>query len=134
MSGASMNQISEKEHLKKELMKLAKQILSELSVLESSQSKELISDFVSELFLGVAKQSQQENRRKKQAEGIAAAQARGVRFGRPKKPLPQNFDQLHQAWRGGEMPLGCAAEACGMSESAFYSAAVRKEEAQAKVG
>ena len=59
---------------------LAKEIESNISKLDSAQSKELIGDFVSELFLSLAKQSQREERRKKQASGVAAAKARGVKF------------------------------------------------------
>ena len=128
MPDISLKQASDKEQLQNELKELAGQILSSLSVLESAQSKELISDFVSELFLGVAKQSQQEARHRKQAEGIAAAQANGTRFGRPRKVLPQNFDEQHCAWRDGEISLDRAAEACGMTKSAFYNAAVRREQ------
>ena len=121
-------QAADKEQLQIELKKLAEQILASVSVFESAQSKELISDFVSDLFLGVANQSQQEARRRKQAEGIAAAQASGIRFGRPRKALPENFDEQHCAWRDGEISLDRAAEACGMTKSAFYNAAVRREQ------
>ena len=55
------------------------------------------------------------------------AKAKGVRFGRPAKPLPDNFDEMHQAWRNGQMTLGQAANACGMPESSFYNAAVREK-------
>ena len=94
---------------------------------DPAHSRELLSAFVSELVLAVADQSQREERRQKQAEGIAVAKAKGVRFGRPAKPLPDNFDEMHQAWRNGQMTLGQAANACGMPESSFYNAAVREK-------
>ena len=119
----------EREQVQAELKKMAKKILSELSVLESAQSKELLSDFVSELFLGVAQQSQREERRKKQAEGIAAAKARGVRFGRTAKAVPDNFDTVCQAWRDGELSLQQAADACGIARGTFYGMAARREQA-----
>ena len=58
---------------------------------------------------------------KRQAEGIAAAKARGVKFGRPHKPLPDNFYESNCAWRCNEMTLRQAAKACGMPLSTFYT-------------
>ena len=68
------------------------------------------------------------NIRQRQAEGIAAAKARGVRFGRPPDPLPENFHELHTAWRDHELTLREAAAACGLPSGTFYSKAVRLEE------
>lgn len=62
---------------------LAREISADLAGLEDGQSKELLSDFVSELYLAQADRRRRDERRRKQAEGIAAAKARGVRFGRP---------------------------------------------------
>ena len=67
-----------------ELKKLAKEIVSGLSVLEPAESKELLNFFVSELFISVVEQENRAVRRRRQAEGIAAAKANGVHFG----PLP----------------------------------------------
>ena len=117
----------EKELLQTKLKELAEEISEDLSALEAEQGKELLSDFVSDLFLAAAKRRQQQERRRRQAEGIAAAKARGVRFGRAGMPAPENFDRLHQAWRNGQMTLGQAANACGMPESSFYNAAVREK-------
>ena len=63
----------------------------------------------------------------RQAEGIAAAKARGVRFGPKARALPDSFDDLRQAWRGGRITLREAASACGMPKSTFYDAALRTE-------
>ena len=116
--------------VQEKLKLLAEEITEDLSRLESAQSKELLSDFVSQLFLSAADQSRREGRRQKQAEGIAAAKAKGVRFGRTAKPLPENFDQLHRAWRSGEMALSQAAEAGGLVRGTFYNIAVRREQTQ----
>ena len=64
----------------------------------------LIADIVLQLLSYVA-QNERENIRQRQAEGIAAAKARGIRFGRPSQPLPDNFRQVHQAWRAKKMTL-----------------------------
>ena len=65
--------------------------------------------------------------RKRQAEGIAAAKAKGVKFGRPPIPLPDNFYPVHKAWRAKKMTLKQAAATCGMPVGTFYSKAVRFE-------
>ena len=114
--------------VQEKLRLLAEEITEDLSRLESAQSKELLSDFVSELFLSMAKQDQQAVRRQKQAEGIAAAKARGVRFGPSRKPLPENFSENYRAWQSGEMTLAQAAETCGMTRASFYRAVDRMKQ------
>lgn len=128
MQNISVKQEMDKEQMQAKLKVLAAEISSDLSALEAEQSKELLSDFVSELFLAAARHKQQQERRQKQAEGIAAAKARGIRFGRTAKPVPENFDALYQAWRGGELSLQKAADACGLSRATFYSMATRREQ------
>ena len=122
------------EELRGQLKELAQEIVSSLSGLDPEQSRELLGGFVSDLFLSVAEQSRKEERRQKQAEGIAAAKAKGVRFGRPGKPLPDNFDEVHQSWRAGKMSLQQAADACGISRGTFYGIAVRREQAGSCAG
>lgn len=111
-----------------QLRDLAREIVSNLSGLDEEQSKDLLGAFVSELFLAVAKQKCQAVHRQRQAEGIVAAKARGVRFGPSRKPLPENFEECHQSWREGRMKMKEAAAACGMAKSSFYEAAIRKEQ------
>ena len=118
------------DEMRDRLSALAREIACGLSELELDSSRELLGGFVSELFLSLAEQSRQEERRRKQARGIAAAKARGVRFGRPAPPLPEGFGELHRAWREGEMTLQQAADACGLAKSSFYTAAVRREQAE----
>ena len=121
---------SDKEQMQARLKELAEEISSDLSTLEIAQSKELLSDFVSDLFIAVTERQRREERRQKQAEGIAAAKAKGVRFGRTRKPVPDNFDAVQQAWRGRELSLREAADKCGLSQSTFYAMAVRKEQTE----
>lgn len=118
---------NEQSRLQTELRELAKEIASGLSSLEPTQSKELLGTFVSELYFSVAEQERRAERRQRQAEGIAAAKARKVQFGPPRKPLPDNFDECHRRWREGELKMREAAEACGMAKTSFYEAAMRKE-------
>lgn len=58
---------------------------------------------------------------------IAAAKARGVKFGRPPRPLPENFNQIRLLWRDKKITLSQAAEACKMPKGTFYSKAVQYE-------
>ena len=106
-----------------ELRQLAREIAASLSDLDAASGRALVSDFVSELFFQLAEQQRQ-----KQAQGIAAAKARGVRFGRAAKPVPDGFDQLHRAWREGRISLKKAAESCGMTRGTFYNVALRREQ------
>ena len=119
------------EELRGQLKELAQEIVSSLSGLDPEQSRELLGGFVSDLFLSVAEQSRKEERRQKQAEGIAAAKAKGIRFGRPGKPLPDNFDEARRAWRAGELSLQQAADLCGIPRGTFYNAVVRREQTAA---
>ena len=78
----------------------------------------LIADIVLQLLSYVA-QTERENIRQRQAEGIAAAKARGVRFGRPPRPLPENYHSVYQRWKAGAITGTAAAKACGMPLSTF---------------
>ena len=93
-------------------------------------TKEIGGTFIADLVLQILSfvaQSERENIKKRQQEGIAAAKAKGVKFGRPPLPLPENFHEVHQAWRNKKMTLRQAAEACGMPEGTFYGKARKFE-------
>jgi DNA invertase Pin-like site-specific DNA recombinase len=93
----------------------------------------LIADIVLQLLSYVA-QTERENIRQRQAEGIAEAKAKGVRFGPPCHTLPDSFEELRQAWRDRRMTLRAAAEACGIPKSTFRDAALRAEMAVTRTG
>lgn len=86
----------------------------------------LIADLILQILSYVA-QTERENIRQRQMEGIAAAKRMGVKFGRPPLPLPDNFVEIHKAWRDKKLTLKQAANACEMPEGTFYSKAVRFE-------
>ena len=109
------------------IQKLAQDAVAEISKLDPTRSKELLGMFVSEMFRSVVEQDRCAERRQKQAEGIATAKAKGTRFGRPAKPLPENFYEIRQAWREGKLVLRDAADACGMPQSTFYDKAIAYE-------
>lgn len=105
----------------------------DMPLLDTRRGKDLMGTFIADLVLQILSfvaQNERENIRKRQAEGIAAAKARGVKFGRPPRPLPENFYEIHQAWRGKKMTLKQAAQSCGMLVGTFYAKAVRHEAGQ----
>lgn len=102
----------------------------DMPLLDTQRGKDLMGTFLSDIVLQVLSfvaENERDNIRQRQAEGIAAAKARGVRFGRPPLPLPDNFHMLHQAWRGQKITLRQAARACGMPTGTFYSKAIKLE-------
>lgn len=108
-------------------------VVLDMPLLDTRQSRDLtgtlISDIVLQLLSYVA-QTERENIRQRQMEGIAAAKARGVRFGPEAQAPPEGFAALHRAWRAKQMTLREAADACGMPKSSFYDAALRAEAAK----
>ena len=111
-------------------------VVLDMPLLDTRQSRDLtgtlISDIVLQLLSYVA-QTERENIRQRQMEGIAAAKARGVHFGPEAQAPPEGFAMLHQAWRARQMTLREAAEACGMPKSTFYDAALRAEAAVGRI-
>ena len=107
-------------------------VVLDMPLLDTRQSRDLtgtlISDIVLQLLSYVA-QTERENIRQRQMEGIAAAKARGVHFGPRAQAPPENFEVFRQAWRAKQMTLCEAADACGMPKSSFYDAALRTETA-----
>ncbi len=100
----------------------------DMPLLDTRQGKDLMGTFISDLVLQILSfvaQSERENIHKRQAEGIAAAKARGVKFGRPASPLPDNFREVCADWTARRLTLRQAAEACGMPCSTFYAKAAK---------
>lgn len=98
-------------------------VVIDMPLLDTRQGKDLMGTFIADLVLQILSfvaQSERENIKKRQAEGIAAAMERGVRFGRPEKPLPDDFPQLVYRWEIGALPFGELIRRCGMSEATFY--------------
>ena len=105
-------------------------VVLDMPLLDTRRGKDLMGAFLSDIVLQVLSfvaENERDNIRQRQAEGIAAAKARGVRFGRPPRPIPENFSEVHRAWREKKITLRQAAEACGMPQGTFYSKVVRFE-------
>ena len=105
-------------------------VVLDMPLLDTRQGRDLtgtlIADIVLQLLSYVA-QTERENIRQRQAEGIAAAKAKGVRFGPPRRILPDSFEELRRAWREKRMTLRTAAAACGIPTTTFRRAALRVE-------
>lgn len=105
-------------------------VVLDMPLLDTRRGKDLMGTFLSDIVLQVLSfvaENERSNIRQRQAEGIAAAKARGVRFGRPPLPLPEKFQEVYRAWRGKQITLKQAAQACQMPEGTFYAKAVRVE-------
>lgn len=97
-------------------------VVLDMSLLDTRRGKDLMGTFLSDIVLQVLSfvaENERTNIRQRQAEGIAAAKARGVKFGRPPKPLPVNFHEAYQRWKSGEITGTAAAKLCGMPLATF---------------
>ena len=97
-------------------------VVLDMPLLDTRRGKDLMGTFLSDIVLQVLSfvaENERSNIRQRQAEGIAAAKARGVRFGRPPAPLPENFHHLYQQWKNGKITGAAAAKLCGMPLSTF---------------
>lgn len=97
-------------------------VVLDMPLLDTRRGKDLMGTFLSDIVLQVLSfvaENERVNIRQRQAEGIAAAKAKGVRFGRIPKPLPENFHAVYQRWKHGEITGTAAAKDCGMPLSTF---------------
>ncbi|MCH5182783.1 MAG: recombinase family protein [Oscillospiraceae bacterium] len=95
----------------------------DMPLLDTRNGKDLMGTFIADLVLQILSfvaQNERENIRKRQAEGIAAAKAKGVRFGRPEKEPPADFPEIVRQWEEKQLPLQEALKQCGISEASFY--------------
>ena len=105
-------------------------VVIDMPLLDTSREKNLLGSFISDVVLALLSyvaENERINIKQRQAEGIAAAKARGVKFGRPPLPIPENFYQMHKDWRAGKITIDEAAKACNMCPKTFYSKAVKYE-------
>lgn len=95
----------------------------DMPLLDTRQGKDLMGSFIADLVLQIlsfAAQNERENIKKRQLQGIAAAKANGVRFGRPEKDIPPEFISLIRKWEKKKITLPEVLKKCEMSESTFY--------------
>lgn len=95
----------------------------DMPLLDTRNGKDLMGTFIADLVLQILSfvaQNERENIKKRQAEGIAAAKAKGVRFGRPEIEPPDNFAKLIHQWEKKQLSISDVLEQCNMSEATFY--------------
>ncbi len=105
-------------------------VVLDMPLLDTRRGKDLMGTFLADIVLALLSyvaENERINIRQRQAEGIAAAKARGIRFGRPPVPLPDCFDDVFQQWKTKEISLNVAAQLCGMAKSTFYNKACNYE-------
>ncbi len=116
------------EEIQKQWRILTKEIGADVCVLDmplldTRNGKDLMGTFIADLVLQILSfvaQNERESIRKRQAEGIAAAKARGIKFGRPEKKTPQKFASLVEQWEQKRLPFSEVLRQCNMSEATFY--------------
>jgi len=97
-------------------------VVLDMPLLDTRRGKDLMGTFLSDIVLQVLSfvaENERANIRARQAEGIVAAKARGVRFGRPPRPLPENYHSAYQRWKAGAITGTAAAKECEMPLSTF---------------
>ena len=95
----------------------------DMAILDTRNGKDLMGTFLSDIVLALLSyvaQNEQENIRQRQREGISAAKARGVKFGRPTKEPPDDFAKLVRQWERGNLLFDEVLEQTGLRESSFY--------------
>ena len=108
----------------------------DMPLLNTRNGKDLLGTFIADLVLQILSfvaQTERENIRTRQAQGIAAAKSRGVKFGRPKKEVPANFYNVIAKWENQEITGREAAKECGMPVTTFLYKAKRWVEIEKSV-
>ena len=105
-------------------------VVLDMPLLDTRRGKDLMGTFLSDIVLQVLSfvaENERTNIKQRQAEGIAAAKARGVKFGRPQRALPDNFDEVRRDWQDKKITLRQAAAACQMPVGTFYDHATGRK-------
>lgn len=95
----------------------------DMPLLDTRIGADLMGTFIADLVLQILSfvaQSERENIRKRQAEGIAVAKEKGIKFGRPRKQVPKDFGETVRAWELKELTIAEVLIQCGMSQATFY--------------
>ena len=98
-------------------------VVLDMPLLDTRRGKDLMGTFLSDIVLQVLSfvaENERTNIRQRQAEGIAAAKARGVKFGRPSTPPPDDFTAVVAQWEHGNILFDEALRRSGLAEATFY--------------
>ena len=106
-------------------------VVIDMPLLDTRREKNLLGTLISDIVLALLSyvaENERMNIKQRQAEGIAAAKEKGVKFGRPPLPEPENFYEVHRDWRAGKLSVTQAAKKCGLPQSTFFRKAKKFEE------
>ena len=108
-------------------------VVTDLPLLDTrgKNALDLTGVFISDLVLQIlsyVSQTEREQIRKRQAEGIAVAKARGVSFGRPPKEIPKEFDRIHTLWKAEKISGRESAKQLGTTHNTFFKWVRQAEE------
>lgn len=106
-------------------------VVIDMPLLDTRRGKDLMGTFLSDIvlqLLSFVAENERKNIRERQKEGIEAARMRGVQFGRPELPLPENFLQIYSLWVEGKIGGPQAAGLCGMTKTSFYRKANKEKQ------
>lgn len=98
-------------------------LIQDMPLLDTTKTKDLLGTFISDVvlqLLSFVAENERDNIRQRQAEGIAAAKARGGQFGKPMIPMPENFSELYQQWEAHQLSINELASLCNMGRSTMY--------------
>lgn len=98
-------------------------VIIDMPLLDTTKCRDLLGTFISDIvlqLLSFVAQNERENIRRRQAEGIAAAKARGVRFGNVPKEKPDNFTELYSKWSQKEININEFMFFCNVSRTTLY--------------
>lgn len=101
-------------------------VVIDMPLLDTRRGRDLMGTFLADIVLQVLSfvaENERTTIHNRQAEGIAAAKARGLKFGRPPKPLPPNFHDVYQRWKSKKISVSEAARECNMPKSTFFNKA-----------
>ena len=107
-------------------------VVLDMPLLDTRRGKDLMGTFLADIVLQVLSfvaENERTNIRQRQAEGIAAARVKGIRFGRPPRPLPENYHDAYRRWKAGKITGTAAAQECGLPLSTFRDKARSYENA-----
>ena len=105
-------------------------VVIDMPLLDTRRGKDLFGTFLSDIVLqglSFVAENERDNIRSRQREGIEAAKERGVKFGRPVLPVPEDFEEIVKTWKSGEITTAEAARQCGFSRSTLYNKAADLE-------
>lgn len=99
-------------------------VVIDIPILDTRLGKDLLGTLIADLVLAIfsyVSENERSTIKSRQKEGIQAAKQRGVQFGRPKKPIPENFEQIYEAWIKKEITTEEAARRCNFAKATFYN-------------